>query len=136
EPGRRPVEEGVVVGLRYRPALPERGVRDPRRVREVGDVEERDLRAGRLVVRADVLPDAEQEVVPDRMQVGRVAGDRQRPEHLRVRGIGDVDRVQRVDLLERDYVAVVADEAHRVDTLALPEPAELADLVELAAARA
>src|SRR6266550_6620132 len=70
------------------------------------------------------------------MQVGGVAGDRQRPEHLRVRGIGDVDRVQRVDLLERDDVAVAADEAYSVDALALSEPAELADLVELAAARA
>ena len=74
EPRRRPEEEGVMVGLRRRPALAERGVREPRRVAEVGDVEERELRAGRLVVRADVLADPEQQVAADRVQVRRVAG--------------------------------------------------------------
>ena len=45
-----------------------------------------------------------------------------------MRRVGEVERVQRVDLMERDDVAVVADEAHGVDALALAEPADLADL--------
>ena len=70
------------------------------------------------------------------MQVGRVAGDLQLAEHARLRGVGEVDRVERVDLLERDDVARVADEADGVDALALAEPADPADLDERAVGRA
>ena len=75
-----------------------------------------------------LLADAEQQVLADRVQVGRVAGDLQLAEHARLRRVGEVDRVERVDLAERDDVAGVADEAHRVDALALAEPADAADL--------
>ena len=55
---------------------------------------------------------------PDRVQVGRVPGQVERAGDLRARGIGQVERVERVDLPEGDEVALVADEAHRVDALA------------------
>ena len=70
----------------------------------------------------------EQQVLADRVQVGRVAGDLQLAEHARALRVGEVERVERVDLAERDDVADVADEAHRVDALALAEPADAADL--------
>ena len=125
-----------MVGLRLRPALAERRVREPRRMAEVGDVEERELRAGRLVPgRPTSSPDPEQQVVADRVQVGRVAGQLELAEHARPRRVGDVDRVERVDLLERDDVRGRADEPDRVDALALAEVADAADLVERAGAR-
>ena len=68
------------------------------------------------------------------MQVGRVAGDLELAEHARLRRVGEVERVERVDLPEGDDVARVADEAHRVDALALAEPADAADLDERAVA--
>ena len=95
---------------------------------QVGDVEERDLRAERRPPLVGVLADAEQQVVADRVQVRGVAGDLQLAEHARVRRVGEVERVERIDLAERDDVAGVADEAHRVDALALAEPADAADL--------
>ena len=75
-----------------------------------------------------LLADAEHQVLADRVQVGRVAGDLQLAEHARMLRVGEVERVERVDLAERDDVAGVADEPHRVDALALAEPADPADL--------
>ena len=62
------------------------------------------------------------------MQVRRVAEQVDRAEHPRPLGIGQPDRVERVDLAERDDVADVAQEAHREDALALAEAADAADL--------
>ena len=80
----RPEEERVVVGLGLRPARAERragaaasGGAGPRRRRARPA-----CRAAALLVR--VLADAEQQVVADRVQVRRVAGDLQLAEHARV----------------------------------------------------
>ena len=100
------------------------------RAAEVGDVEDRDLRAEPMARVVGVLADAEHQVLADRVQVRGVAGDLQLAEHARLLRVGEVDRVERVDLAERDDVAGVADEAHRVDALALAEPADAADLGE------
>ena len=81
-----------------------------------------------------LLPDAEQQVVAERVQVGRVAGDLQLAEHARPVGVGEVERVERVDLAERDDVAHVAEEADGVDALAAAEAADVAALDEPAVA--
>ena len=98
--------------------------------RRIGDVEERELRAERAAFLVRVLADAEQQVVADRVQVRRVAGDLQLAEHARLLRVGEVERVERVDLPERDDVADVAGEANGVDALALPELADPAGLHE------
>src|SRR5215204_5389073 len=105
----------------------------PRRLAQVGDVEDRELRPERAPLLVRVLADAEKQVLADRVQVGRVARDLQRAEHARALGQREVEGVERVDLAEGDDVAGVADEAHRVDALALPKPADPAGLDEGAA---
>src|SRR6185295_19718898 len=60
EAGLGPVEERVVVGLGLRPARPERLAVQPRRLPEVRDVEERQLRALWSAFLVHVLADAEQ----------------------------------------------------------------------------
>ena len=120
----------MVVGLRLGPARAEGRVSETCRVPEVGDVEERELRAGRSALVVDVLPDTEQQVLADRVQVGRVARDLQLAEHARPRGVGEVDGVERVDLLERDDVCRRPDEADRIDALALAEVADASDPVQ------
>ena len=65
--------------------------------------------------------------VADRVQVGRVAEELELAEDLGRRRVGEVDRVERVDLAEGHDVAGVADEAHRVDALALAEAADAPD---------
>ena len=102
----------------------------PRRAAQVGDVEDRDLCPGGAAVVGRVLADPEQQVVADRVQVGRVAGDLQLPEDARLLRDGEIERVERIDLPERDDVAHVTDEAHGVDPLALAEPADPAGLSE------
>ena len=87
-----------------------------------------------LAVRGRVLPDAQQQVVADRVQVGRVAGDLQLPAHARARRVGEVERVERIDLAERDHVAGVVDEAHGVDPLAAAQAADGAEPHEPAVA--
>ena len=100
---------------------------------EVGHVEERELRALRLSLFVRVLAQAEQQVVPYRVEVGR------EPEQLQLtsdRGlfrIRQVERVERVDLPERDHVALLAEEAHGEDPLAASEPAHPADFIQLLA---
>ena len=85
EPRPRPEEERVVVVLGLRPALAEVLRVQPRRLPQVGDVEDRELRPERApALLVDVLADAEQQVVADRMQVGGVAGDLQLAEHARL----------------------------------------------------
>ena len=78
-----------------------------------------------------VLAEAEQEVVADRMEVGGVALDLELAEHRRLPRIGEVERVERVDLLERDEVCDVAGEPHRVDALAATEAANPSQCDEL-----
>ena len=70
-----------------------------------------------------VLADTDQQVLADRVQVGRVAEHLQLAEHLRLAGCGEVDRVEGIDLAKRHDVADVVDEPHRVDPLAVSEPA-------------
>ena len=94
-----------MVGLRLGPARTEGRVSQPCRVPEVGDVEERELRAARSPLVVDVLPHTEQQVLADRVQVGRVPRDLQLAEDSGPRGVGEVDGVERVDLLERDDVS-------------------------------
>src|SRR5205823_2907369 len=79
-----------------------------------------------------VLADPEQQVLADRVQVRRVAGELQLPEHAWMLGIGEVDGVERVDLPERDHVARVADEPDRIDALTLAELTDPAGLDERA----
>ena len=130
---RRPPQERVVVPLdgRARAALAELRLLQPRRLREVGDVEQRELQALDAAVLVRLLADAEQQVVADRVQVGGVAGDLQLARDARLRRVGEVERVERVGLAERDDVADVADEADGVDPLAAAEPADLAALDEV-----
>ena len=85
---------------------------------------------------AHFLPDPEQQVFADRVQVGRVAGDLELAEHARPLRHGEIEREERVDLAERDHVADIADEANGVDALALAEPADPAGLDERAVALA
>ena len=77
-------------------------------------------------------PTPEQQVVAQRVEVGRVAEDLELAEHLRLARVGEVDRVERVDLAERHDEAGVVDEAHRVDPLALAEPRHLPQLEQRA----
>src|SRR5438128_8084099 len=102
---RRPVEERVVVVLDLRRAGSERDGIQPRRAARVGDVEQLDLSTCEPAVRGRVLTDAEQQVAAHRVEVGGVAAQLERAEHARPRRIGEVDRVQRIDLAERDDVA-------------------------------
>ena len=126
----------VPLGGGAREALADLRLLQPHRPREVGDVEQRELEALDAAVVGRLLADAEQQVVADRVQVGGVAGDLQLADDARAVGIGEVDRVERVGLAERDDVADVADEADGVDPLAAAEPADLAALDEVAAALA
>ena len=126
----------MVIRLRLGPAQTERRVGEPRRMPEVGDIEQRKLGADGSALVVDLLPDPEQEVGADRVQVGRVAGDLELAEHARPRRVGEVDRVERVDPLERHDIGGRADEADRVDALAPTEVADAADLAERAVARA
>ena len=87
----------------------------------------------RHALRRRVLPDADQLVLADRVQVGRVAEDLQLAGHARVRRVGEVERVERIGLAEGHDVAAVADEAHGVDALAAAEAADLPGLLEPAA---
>ena len=68
------------------------------------------------------------------MQVRGVAEDLQLAAHARVRGVGEVEREERIGLPEGDHVAAVLDEAHGVDALAAAEAADLPDLLEPARA--
>ena len=132
----RPPEERVVVALRLRPALPEDDAREPFRLAEVGDVEERRLRADHPAFVGRVLPDPEQEVAAERVQVGRVAADLQLAADDGPRGGREIECVERIDLPEGDDVPDVADEANGVDALALAEPADLPERDERIAALA
>ena len=134
---RRPPQERVVVVLGLRRTSTRRGAAwcSSRGVGRVGDVEQRDLRAEPHALGGRVLADAEQLVLADRVQVGRVAEDLQLAAHARARRVGEVERVERIGLAERHDVAAVVDEAHRVDALAAAEAADLADLLEPARAR-
>src|SRR4051794_36836495 len=90
----------------------------------ISDVEERHLGAlgSSLFVRS--LADAEQQAVAYRVQVCGVAEQVEAAEHRRMLGVGEADCVERVDLAESHDVRNVAQEAHRVDALALPELAD------------
>ena len=126
----------VVVGRLRRRPRPERRLRQQLRRGRVGDVEELELRARRLVRGGrDVLADPEQQPVGERVEVGGVPLELELADHLRRRRGAEVDRVQRVDLVEGDDVPGVADEPHRVDLLALAEARYLADRREDAALR-
>ena len=114
----------ILLGLR--PPLAERERVEAPRAPEVGDVEERRLRPEHPAVVGRVLADPQQEVVAHGMQVGRVAEDLQLAPHDRT-GRRQVDHVERVDLAERDDVAHVPDEPHRIDALALAKPADAAE---------
>jgi hypothetical protein len=69
----RPEEERMVVGFRLRPAQAEMLGVQTRRLPEVGDVEDRELRPGRAAFLGRILADAEQQVLADRVQVRRIA---------------------------------------------------------------
>ena len=131
EPLGRPPEERVVVVLDGRPGVPADAVLvEPDGLREVRDVEQRQLHARAPALVGRVLADPEQQPVAERVQVRGVAGDLELARHPRRLRVGEVERVQRVDLAERHHEARVADVADRVDPLAAPEPADAADLHE------
>ena len=71
----------MVVGLRLRPAQAEMLGVQARRAPQIRDVEERELRAGRPPLLGRILADAEQQLLADRVQLGRVARDLQLAEH-------------------------------------------------------
>ena len=128
---RRPPQERLVVALDGRPRLAADGVLvQAHRLGELGDVEQRHLHAGPPPLRGRVLAHPEQQPVPERVQVGGVARDLELADHARLRRVGEVERVERVDLAEGHDEARVAHVAHGVDPLALAEPADLADLHE------
>ena len=131
ELGRGPEQERLVVELGVgRGRAAERVTREQLRRAQVGDVEQAQLRPAQASLRARVAAHAEDEVAADRMQIGRVAQQLERAPDARACGVGQVERVQRVDLTEGDDVAHVVDEANGVDALALAEPADPAHLVE------
>ena len=131
---RRPVQERVVVVLGRRAGrLAERVLVEPLRRAQVGHVEQRELRALRLPLLVRVLAEAEQQVVPDRVQVRREAEDLQLAAHPRLLRVGEVERVERVDLAEGDDVALLAEEAHGEDAFAAPESADPSDFIQLLA---
>jgi hypothetical protein len=109
----------------------ERGLRPAGRAPWVGHVEERQLRAPDAPLRRGVLADAEQQVVGDRVQVGGVAEDLQLADDAGLGLLGQVQRVERVDLAERHDVALVAREAHGVDALALAQAVGAAEQCQL-----
>ena len=114
-----------------RPADPQR--RQLLRVRRIGHVEQRQLRALDASVEVGTLADADQQTLADRMQVRRVAGDLQLAAQRRRRGITEIDHVQRIGLAERDDVTLRAEESHGVDLLVRAEPIDEPDLHELVA---
>ncbi len=64
------------------------------------------------------------------MQIRRISENLQLADDSRFGRVGEVDRVQRVGLTERDHVSHVAHEPDGVDPLALAESVDLSDLDE------
>src|SRR5687768_2483037 len=102
-------------------------------MREVADVEERDRRAPvrAVVVTADA--DRQQIRFAERMDVRREAGDLELADELRRLVVAQVDGEQRVDVAERDDERFVLEEARAHDALALRDPADVTDGLEVAA---
>ena len=96
----------------------------------VADVEDRCLRTQGQAVGGGVGAEPEQPVVADRVQVGGEARDLQLAQPPGVRGVGEVDRVERVDLPEGHHHGQVVEPAHRLDLLVDAEPAQLADRLQ------
>ena len=97
------------------------------RLRNIRNVEQRELRAEGLAPLGGVLAHAQQQVAAHGVEVGRVAADLQLSAHPRVARVGEVHGVEGIDLAEGHDVADVVDEAHGIDALALAEPAHLAE---------
>ena len=72
------------------------------RVGEVGDVEQPRLRAPAAAAPGGALADPEEPVRAQRVEVRREARDLELAQELRVVGVGEVDRVERVRLHEGD----------------------------------
>src|SRR5688500_13404153 len=124
----------MVIPLRFRPGLAERHAAQEGGPARIRDVERRDLGSEHAPFLGRVLPEAQQQVRAERVEVGRVAADLQLAADDRVGRPGEVDDVQRIDLPERDDVADVADEPDAEDALALAESALATELHELSAA--
>ena len=97
------------------------------RLREIRNVEQRELRAEGLAPLGGVLADAQQQVAAHGVEVGRVAADLQLSAHPRGSRVGEVHGVEGIDLAEGHDVADVVDEAHGIDALALAESTHLAE---------
>ncbi len=120
----------MVVPLHLRAAAAHPHRVDPLGRARDGDVEHRQLRPLQLALPGGVLAHAQQHVVRQRVEVGRVAEDLQLALHGGPRRVRQVHDVERVDLAEGDDVAAVAQEAHREDALALAQSGDPADLGE------
>ena len=77
------------------------------------------------------LPDTEQQVLTDRVQVAGIAGDLQLAHDLRCCSIAKVENVEGIGLTKRHDVPALLDESHRSDRFVVL-PAEPADLSQLA----
>src|SRR4029453_15206488 len=98
-------QERVRLELRLGVGAGQLVLRQPYRVGQVTDVEQRDLCAGGPALGGGVLPDADQPGGVGRVQVGRVARDLQLALDGRPGRVTEVQCVQRVGLAERHHVA-------------------------------
>ena len=116
----REVVERQVVGQRLRAGAPradlvgERLLRG-RRVRHVEDLEEHAVEVGEVTVVHGVVADREQMGVVEHVQVRREPRDLQLSRDARRRGVGEIEGVERVGLLERHHEGAVTVEAHGAD---------------------
>ena len=97
-----------------RAAARPRAVGLPRRRARPGPGLDRDLRRG--------LAQAEHEVGADRVEVRRPARQVQDAQHARVRGVGEVEHVEGVDLLVGHHHREPVQPADRLDLLSGPSP--------------
>ena len=77
------------------------------------------------------LPDTEQQVLTDRVQVARVARDLQLAHDLRRCSIAKIENVEGIGLTKRHDIPAILDESHRSDRFVVL-PTEPADLSQLA----
>ena len=93
----------IELGTRYRCGQRERGQAGRRG--QIGDVEQRDLRAADMPHRVRLAADPDQPRVRRRVQIGRIAGQGDRAADARLRRVTQVHGVEGVGLPEGDHIA-------------------------------
>ena len=97
---------------------------DSCRVGRIADIEQRDLGPLDTSVLRCVLTHSQKEPLADGVEVRGVAEDLQLAHDLGRGRVGEVERIERVGLAERDHIGHVAHEPDRVDLLGLAKPVD------------